>query len=458
MALDYNSIHAEGDFAVKQIKIVPADGNPLDVSQTYVRLTIEEDIFNSCITGNIVISDSYDLTMLMPLVGEETIIITFLRPGTSGKTVSSATDLPETEEYDKTFRIVSLSNRQKDRERHQIYVLHFISEENINNHKVKVQKSYKNMLFSDIVSSIYYDFVVASKPIDIETTKYPQDFVVSNLSPFDAINFIATKASPDKHVGSNYVFFENLVGFNFKTMESMFEQAPVEQWNHRVSNIWNTEEKVLPGRMINIDVKNIRGYEHIKNFNILKNLISGMYASTLITYDLVRQVYVEIPHDLKAAFDLYKHCEPFKFFRDDKLDALDAPKGRYYLKSTNKDHDIIPWIAGKEPGILPTQIEEILQHRLSQLQQINNYTVALTVPGNTERTVGQIIDFVLPNCMGDDIRAGEPDKYLSGKWLITALRHRIEKNSYWLDVELVKDSFVNQIVYEDPFPIYDPLS
>ncbi len=450
------SIRVEGDYLIDKVQIIPGVGNPIDVTNSRITIILEEDIFKCVISGSISLSDSYDLTMLLPIVGEEKLVITFKRPGTVGKGDSTETqpELEETETYDKTFRIVSLTDRQKQREKQQFYILDFVSEESIKNHKVKVRKSYHKMLYSDMVKDIYDEFLNLGKPLIVEPTKYEQDLVSSNFTPFDIINIISVRSLSEKYVGSNYMFFESLDGYHFETLEKVFDSPPVDTWIYRISNIFNFNNDILTKKDIKSDVINVRGYEHTNNFNVLRNLISGMYASKLITYDLVRQIYTEIEYDLTKEFDKYKHCNDSKPFRIDTLDALGSPESRFNLMCTNKDHDIIPWIAAKEPGILPTHIEEYLQARQSQIQQINNYTISLVIPGNTERTVGQMIEFSLPNSMGDNERAAEPDKYLSGKWLITRLRHRIEKNSYWLDVDLVKDSFVENIVYEDPIPIY----
>ena len=453
--LSLQSIRIDGDYKIHKVLIVPGDGNPIDFTNTRYDIFINEDIFQPCLQGTITISDSWDIPNLFPLIGEEKLHIIFKRQGTNSQgNGANAESLPETQTYDKVFRITQMHERTKTREKHQTYTLEFVSEEIIKNHSIKVMKSYRNKLYSTMVKEIYGEYIAVDKPIFVEKSKFKQNFCVSNLTPFDAINIFTTRAVPEKYKGSNYVFFEALDGFHFQTLEYLFDQPFVDELIYEYKNVMDQKTSSYIQKDIKRDVKTVSGYSHIQNFNVLRNLVSGMYGSTLITYDPVRQVFDEIDYDLNKEYEKYVHCDDKKFFRPDVLDAAGQTTSRYNLMSTNKNHDQIPWIAGKEPGIRPTKVEKYLQHRQSQLQHINNYTIALSFPGNPERTVGQIIKFHMPNAMGDSVRAREEDKYLSGNWLITRLTHHIAKNGYFLDCELIKDSFVNEIEYEDPLPIY----
>ena len=90
------------------------------------------------------------------------------------------------------------------------------------------------------------------------------------------------------------------------------------------------------------------------------------------------------------------------------------------------------------------------------MKQIDNHKITLTMPGNSVRRAGDLLDFALPNVMSDvPFHAAERERYLSGKYLITAIRHRIEINGYFNDIEMVKDSFVDAITYDDPIAIYN---
>jgi len=72
------------------------------------------------------------------------------------------------------------------------------------------------------------------------------------------------------------------------------------------------------------------------------------------------------------------------------------------------------------------------------MQQINSFTVEMTVPGNTNMTVGDIVDL-----QTSIYRTKDPDKYLSGKYLVTAVNHMVTVAKYVTIVTLSRDSMVN---------------
>ena len=70
---------------------------------------------------------------------------------------------------------------------------------------------------------------------------------------------------------------------------------------------------------------------------------------------------------------------------------------------------------------------------------MNNIKCTITVFGDSDLTLGDMINLQIPLYSSTD--SGEIDRYYSGKYLILALRHRLELGRYYLDIELVKDSF-----------------
>ena len=90
------------------------------------------------------------------------------------------------------------------------------------------------------------------------------------------------------------------------------------------------------------------------------------------------------------------------------------------------------------------EAEEILQKRISQHIAANNLIIEITVPGTTEINVGDIVNFSLPKYAAateDDKK--DQDKYLSGRYLISAARHHVStlNKRHTLVLELIKDSF-----------------
>ena len=94
-------------------------------------------------------------------------------------------------------------------------------------------------------------------------------------------------------------------------------------------------------------------------------------------------------------------------------------------------------------NIIPNRVEQWMQSRMVQSQQLNNIKLNSRAPGMSTRTVGDLIEFKMPTQDLAD-RDGETQsahhKYLSGYYLITKLRHHFTKEKYEIEFEAIKDS------------------
>ena len=94
------------------------------------------------------------------------------------------------------------------------------------------------------------------------------------------------------------------------------------------------------------------------------------------------------------------------------------------------------------------KVEEWLAQRTSQRLQTQSVKINFTVPGDSSREVGDLIWFQYPS-ENSELTEGsgtvEPHKYFSGKYLVTALRHKITKEEYTMVVEAMKDGYRSQI-------------
>jgi hypothetical protein len=169
----------------------------------------------------------------------------------------------------------------------------------------------------------------------------------------------------------------------------------------------------------------------------------------------VRQKFVYYEFDLDKQWKEFKHLDPEKYFTP-ALDAFGKPRAHSKLVETNMDHDIVPWIASREPNIRPFKLEEYIQKRTSQINQIYQFRMTIQVSGDPRRKLGQVIYMDLPQVCGDvsDLRPQEPDKYFSGNYLITSIVHTFTSHAYSMELEIMKDAYQNPIEHIDPLAKY----
>ena len=93
-------------------------------------------------------------------------------------------------------------------------------------------------------------------------------------------------------------------------------------------------------------------------------------------------------------------------------------------------------------------VEEWLAQRTSQRMQVNSVKINFTAAGDSSREVGDLIWFQYPSenpDTADTTGLTEPHKYFSGKYLVTALRHKVTKEEYTMVIEGTKDGYRSQI-------------
>ena len=93
-------------------------------------------------------------------------------------------------------------------------------------------------------------------------------------------------------------------------------------------------------------------------------------------------------------------------------------------------------------------VEEWLAQRTSQRMQVNSVKINFTTAGDSSREVGDLIWFQYPSenpDTADTTGLTEPHKYFSGKYLVTALRHKVTKEEYTMVIEGTKDGYRSQI-------------
>ena len=129
-----------------------------------------------------------------------------------------------------------------------------------------------------------------------------------------------------------------------------------------------------------------------------------------------------------------------------KNDSLQVGDVAYYKTTTSIG---VSTTTFKDQDARPNRIEDWLLQRQMQIQEFGSIIVNFTVPGNSSRHVGDLIRFEIPTGIPDDstditsVQVGH--QLYSGYYLISKIRHIITKDSFDMDVELIKNSFAKRI-------------
>jgi hypothetical protein len=111
---------------------------------------------------------------------------------------------------------------------------------------------------------------------------------------------------------------------------------------------------------------------------------------------------------------------------------------------SNQNEEMVNYIKSKPDAIAKNIfVETTVPLRTAQLSLANYTRIKLTIPGDPAITVGKTINFDL-NSLSPDIKTKESDKYYSGKYIVTAVRHVYLKEEYQTMIEIAKESSPTQ--------------
>lgn len=439
-----SGVRAAGDVKIDEVVLITSSGEELNIKLYVGELNLYEDMFRTGLYGNILVVDNFNLTQTYALTGDEFIRLKFSTPSMADS------------EIFKTFKVYSITDRMMVNDAaKQSYIMHFCSPEIMIDALSPVHKTFSGTV-DDVVKKIFENYVATSRTggdqfstLNILGKTINQvKFTSPGWRPLKCLNWLASRALGNGYQNPGYLFFESNKGFYFANVEQIIDNAiktkQVYQEYYYFAN--NT---FTPGfnRDSDIDTqyKLAEDFKVVESFNSLKNAQTGYLANRLFTLDVVTKEYNIWDYDHVNNWNAYKHMGSVKgeaippyASGEIGMNTLRSPAGfnqvalqhsTLYTGFKNNVHD---------------KANEILPRRLSNLNEIQNIKIEITVPGRTDAEIGSMIKFNYPDASPrdpSDLNKQKLDKLYSGYYLVTAIRHRITLTRHIMIMELVKDSY-----------------
>lgn len=436
------------DYQLSDINLIsPMNGGLVPLMGFFVELNLFEDIYSSSITGHVVLSDALGVISTYLLNGSEFLELTLRK--------SAQDELP----IKRNFRIYKIADRVMGKSsNYEIYTLQICSEEFLISEQYRISKSYRGKKISDIVTSILKDNLKVgqkdTKQIYIEPTTGLYDFVLPNKKIFETINWLATYAQSDtKNPGADYLFYENSLGYFFNSLQTLYAQPSYQSFKYDPKNVSKT------GTTDNIQqqLTNVFSLEVLNYFDVLGGVSDGTFANRLISFDIVSRKKTITDFNYNDYFGKSVSLNRSSLINNYKnrlgKKMYDAPPktmeaGVLRMAASNSEQKKNKWVS-KNPDAVANdiRIENYMPNRVSQLGQANYSRLKITVPGSPQLIVGKTIDLTVYGVSPDSYSKGDenserkPDAGYSGKYLITALRHVVNKdNTYITVLEICNES------------------
>ena len=461
---DRNVFDKVGQYDLSELAIISyrfaEDSLPdrIDIKGILYNLEIAEDIMSKNIVGSAIVYDMQDIRSILPIIGLERLSLKFNSPGLQGYDYSEDTGVP--------LQIYKVDKIKKDpnNERAQLYQIYFCSPEMYRNSTTKISRAYAGPV-EDAVKDILRNYLKSKKPFYFEPTSTNAKYVIPNLKPYDAINFLCTQAKSKKfRLNAGYKFFETSEAFHFRSIDSMMgldgqfkEVPPVWKFQAMITAI--TEDDKQPEiKDIERRLSSVIKYEFNKPVDTLDNINMGMYANKVTTHDAFNKTIKTTTYNYNELGGLQVHTEmaATQFdsvgllypedgkgkgvkFADTGKALSELPEAKTMVVSeTSKVHNDYEFTPNAE--LLP-----LITH---QRQVMRNMNLSLLVYGNTKLNAGDIITFQSPLQRPGNM---ENNPYTSGRYVIMAIKHivNVEAQRHEMVLKCFKDSVRNAYPKEE---------
>ena len=271
--------------------------------------------------------------------------------------------------------------------------------------------------------------IMEEEPKGIETTKDIEVDQATNSYTFcgnlkrsmDTIQWLQPKAKSENQFG--FLFFEDYDGYKFKSIERLLKQEPFTDQPFEMSQASTSSRFAILDAVM------------VQTNDVFLNMRSGTYNNDTTYIDLISQT---------------KSVDDFKI--DNLKDLKDPPK----LPDNLTDSTSRKMLRFDDPGVMQKGSKREDEQPKEELAKIQNQSYArnnllfsqalkIKVSFNPSLRVGKIIEVRLPVDTDSSESGVKYQKLgkgdLSGKYLISELRHKVGSNKSSTHLTLVRDLF-----------------
>ena len=312
----------------------------------------------------------------------------------------------------------------------QTATLQFVSKDLIKNETAKINKRYVGNV-TDSVKDI-----LTKDPKGIKTTKSIDDvdrasnnyaFVGNKHNAFDIIQRLQPKAGGagyDDKTKSDYgfLFFETFDGYHFRSFRSLFDPEPETEYVK--SEISGTGDFVIDN------------YNFSSGNDVVLNLKSGLYNNETTFVELDKTKITKVKFNMDEAEDLTLKPPKVPVNIEGKPSRImfrvaDTGVHQHYEENSSKLKDVQPF----------TDLAVYQNKSYARFSLLNSQSLNITVGMNPSLRAGQTIGVKFPTVDYKSDFGDENSKDISGKYLISHLRHEFEGGKFRTHLRLIRDLF-----------------
>jgi len=265
-------------------------------------------------------------------------------------------------------------------------------------------------------SSLWTDFTVSP-------SLHEKNIVVPNWNPFQLINFLA-KNSVSAKGESNYLFFENNDGFKFMTVDELKDGDIMRAFTLKDNPMMIGEGP----EGYTVDSTMMEKYSEQNRFNITGGQVNGQYGGSILTHNILEKSMM--------TYEVEYDGEKNKVMAEGI--GLNGPKDSPFADYNVHQHS----------GFMSSNYlynfhdkGENSHYPLYDMKktEMRSNTIKFDVPGDSNCWAGDVVLIRIPTHI--HVADVPEDQYMTGKWLVTAIHHKINNQGYTMSLECMKDGF-----------------
>jgi hypothetical protein len=412
-------------FSEFKVRITTYNGNVIDVTDQIMEIDLYETIYRPFIYGEFVIADNEALISSFPFIGQEKVRIEWKR---------------DEVKIEKDFYVTEIYDVSRASENTTVYGLSITSEKQILNAVNLFSRAYTGR-GDEIIKNIYDDYLNDDLEV-LAHAKTSHNVVFPYMKPMQAIDMVIQNVLAEDD-SPMYVFetmYQERPRLN--SFRAMLEEDPILELDPSTPAKKSSNPDVSSSADSLSNRAEIYADKINRAYDLLENLTNGSYSSFSTVIDPSQKI------GTRTDFDFIRYAPPVSNNHVSDLFTID---GRRLNRLYQTRNILIPQNANAFDNTLPNLngVEELDKSILnayenrSTLSSIKIHMDSVQIANNDEIfSVGRAVTYNRPKTTvktADDKNRDITDKVNSGKYLVSSIHHRFDREEYTMAIELIRD-------------------
>jgi hypothetical protein len=419
---------------VFSIQSTAAAPSVIDISSLYSDFSYYESIDSPSVSITASIVDSANLKGSLPIVGGEGIVYEF------------SDSMQNSLQIKGVSRVFKMNNRVRLKKGTDSYNIICTTNEFLRDQYTIVDQTYNEFTAAELVAKIVENFITPDFGKTLQSIDETDGIVrhtFTRTSPFTAIKLLAQESkSSDEKSSSVFFFFENADGYHFRSLESLFAAPPIKTFYYIEDQVGGATDSI-------VENNRITSIQEETGFDILSGVNRGEFGVLVSAYDPIAKQFTKKTYSHQIDYATSTHVGGGKDILSASMsqEVGASPSFEKYIV-TNSNAANIDYVVENFPELQQTarKRQDFLHTETAAAARIDSRTLKFAIKGDSSLRAGQTINIFYPPS-GESRTDKATDRYISGKYLITALAHRITQDgNYATTIECTKDSYDQSII------------